>query len=145
MIAVGMMEMPGDQVVDVVAVGDCLVAAARAMDVSRLVLAAVVPWGTSIGVALADWNRMLCYRSVAFLVAQMAVVQVIDVPVVLDLDMPAMGTVLVIVCLLGHDVSFRSREVPDNRGNSMAVVDSGNAPPIRVNDELPVAEPNFLA
>ena len=145
MIAVGMMEMSSDQVIGVITVGNCLMAAARTMDMSRLVLAAVVSWSTSVGIAFADRNRVLCHGGVGFLVAQVTVVQVIDVPVVLDLDMPAVGTVLVIVCLLGHDVSFRSREVPDNRGNSMAAAGSGNASPIRVNSELAVAEPNLLA
>ncbi len=107
MIAMGMMEMPSDQVIGVITVGNCLMAAARTMDMSRLVLAAVVSWSTSVGIAFADRNRVLCHGSVGFLVAQVTVVQVIDVPVVLDLDMPAMGTVLVIVfCLLRHDLSF---------------------------------------
>ena len=68
MIAVGMMEMPGDQVVDVVAVGNCLVAAAGAVNMSRFVATAVVPRSASSGIVLTDLNRMLCHVTV-FLMA----------------------------------------------------------------------------
>jgi hypothetical protein len=96
MIAVRMVEVPADQIVRVVAVGNRLVAAARPVDVSRLVAAALVAGCANIGIVLADCNRML-RRATIFLVAQAAVVQIVDVPVMLDLDVPAIGTVLVVV------------------------------------------------
>lgn len=111
MIAVRMMQMSSHQVIDVIAVGNRLMAAAWAMNMPRLVAAAVVRGRAGRGIALADCNRMLC-RTAVFLMAQAPVVQIINVSVVLNLDMPASGTVLVIVfcrrslCLSGHDVSF---------------------------------------
>ena len=112
MIAVGMMQMPSDQVVDVVAVGNRLVAAAGAVNMSRFVAAAVVPRSAGSGIGFADGDRMLGHAAI-FLMAKGAIVQVVDVPIVFDLDVPALGTVLVTVfcrcSLLGHDVSFPVR------------------------------------
>ena len=102
MLAMGMVEMPRDQVIGVIAVRNCFVAAARAMDVSRLVVAAVMSWSAGIGILFTYRNRMLYHRSPFVLVTQVPVMQVIDVPVVFDLDMPTIGTVLVIVLGSGH-------------------------------------------
>ena len=52
-IAVGMMEMSGDQVVDVIAVGNRLVAAVRPVNVSRFVAVALVTGRTSVRIVLA--------------------------------------------------------------------------------------------
>ena len=68
MIAVGMMQMPIDQVVDVIAVGNRLVAAAGAVNMSRFVATAVVPRSAGSRIVLADLNRMLCHATI-FLMA----------------------------------------------------------------------------
>ncbi len=68
MIAMGMMQMPSDQVVDMIAVGNRLVAAAGAMNMSRFVAIAVVPRSASRGIGFADLNRTLCHATV-FLMA----------------------------------------------------------------------------
>ena len=68
MIAVGVMQMPGDQVVDVIAVGNRLVAAAGAVNVSRFVAAAVVPGSASSGIVFGDCDGMLCHATI-FLMA----------------------------------------------------------------------------
>jgi len=99
-----------DQVIGVIAVRNCFVAAGGAVDVRGFVLAAVVPWRTDIGILLADRNRMFSDRTALFLVAQVSFVEIIDMPFVFDLQMPAIGTVLVnVLCrcsLLSHDFSF---------------------------------------
>ncbi len=59
MIAVGMMEVPGNQIVDVAAVGNRLVAAVRPVNVPGLVAAARVAGGANVGIVLADHDRML--------------------------------------------------------------------------------------
>ncbi len=81
----GMVEVSIDQVINMIAVWNRFVAAARTVDVCRFVLAAIVSWRTGIGIALADGNRMFHHRSASFLVAQVSFVQVIDMPVVFDL------------------------------------------------------------
>jgi hypothetical protein len=68
MIAVGMMEVPGNQIVDVAAVGNRLVAAVRPVNVSRFVAAAGVARGANVGIVLADRDRML-RRVAVFLMA----------------------------------------------------------------------------
>ena len=69
MIAVGMMQMPIDQVVDVIAVGNRLVAAAGAVNMSRFVATAVVPRSTGSGIGFADGDRMLGHAAI-FLMAK---------------------------------------------------------------------------
>jgi len=54
MIAVGVMQMPSDQVVEVIAVGNRLVTAAGTVNVSRVVATAIVLRSTCIGIVLAD-------------------------------------------------------------------------------------------
>ncbi len=104
-IAVGVVEMAVDEVADVVAVGDGLVAAVRAMGVVRVVALAVVIGGAVIGVFVGDLQAVLVV--VAFVgMVEVAVVKVIDVAVVLDGRVTAVGAVLMIVILVfvaGHD------------------------------------------
>jgi hypothetical protein len=69
MIAMGMMEMARDQVVEVIAVGNRLVTAAGAVNVARFVAAAVVSRSASVGIATTHRNRMLGHRGARFLVA----------------------------------------------------------------------------
>ena len=62
MVAVRMMEMSGDQVVDVIAVRNRFVAAVGAVNMSRFMATAVVARGTSSGIVLADWNECFVAR-----------------------------------------------------------------------------------
>jgi hypothetical protein len=87
-----------------ISVGNRFVATARAVDVCRFVLATVMSGSTDIGIALADRNRMFSHRTAFLLVAQVSFLEVIDMPFVFDLQMPAIGTVLV-----SHDASFSIR------------------------------------
>jgi hypothetical protein len=68
MIAVGMMKVSGDQVVDVIAVGNRLVAAGGAMNMSGFMATAVVARGAGSRIVLTDGNRMLG-RTTVFLMA----------------------------------------------------------------------------
>jgi hypothetical protein len=103
-IAVRMVQVPIDQVVGVVAVGNGRVAAVRAVLVGFLVTAAVVAWRASGRVRRADRQGMLLDLA-GVRVMQMAIVQVIDVAVVQNPGVAAARTVLVRVALvLGRHV-----------------------------------------
>lgn len=95
MAIMGMVEMPINQVIDMIAVRNCLVAAGRTMDMCRFVVATIVSRRAGIRIALADGNRMFSHHSAFLLVAQVPFVQVIDMSIVFDLQMPAIGAVLV--------------------------------------------------
>ena len=95
---VRMVEMPSDQVVNMVPMRNCLVAAPWAMSVFRLMLAAVMTWSAGRGILLADRNHVLCHSTAILLMAQLPFVEIIDVPLVLNLDVPAVRTVNVIAC-----------------------------------------------
>ena len=59
MIAMGMVQMPVNQVVDMIAVGHGFMAAAWAMDVRLVVTAAIVIWRARGRIALVDVNLVL--------------------------------------------------------------------------------------
>ncbi len=80
---VGVVQVAEHQVVGVVAVGDRVVAAARAVDVVGLVGAARVVGRTGRGVRRADRERVVV-DVVAVCAVEVAVVEVVDVAVVLD-------------------------------------------------------------
>jgi hypothetical protein len=84
-----MMKMPSDQVVHVIAMRNCLVTTAWTMNMSRLMLAAVMTRSAGSRILLADRNDMLCHSAALLLMAQFSHVEIIDVPLVLNLDVPA--------------------------------------------------------
>jgi hypothetical protein len=98
-VAVRVVQVPVHQVVDVVAVGGCCVAAAGAMLVGFLVTAAVMAWSASGRVRRVDCQGMFLDLA-AVLVVQVAVVQVIDVAIMQDGGVPAVRAVLVGVALV---------------------------------------------
>jgi hypothetical protein len=93
-IAVGMVQVALDQVIEVIAVRHRLVAAPRTVSVAGLV-ALVVAGCAALGVLRADLQRVFLHQRGADRMVQVAVVQVIDVPLVLDGDVAAAGAVLV--------------------------------------------------
>ena len=106
MITVRVVQVAIDEVVDVIAVRHCLVAATRTMHVICLVTAAVVRPPT-LRIRFADRDSMLV---VVILVGamQVAVVQVADVIAVLNGGVTATGSVLVVVVsvlLAAHESS----------------------------------------
>ena len=64
-----MMEMPSDQVINVIAMRDCLVATTWTVDVFSVVLATGMFWGTGGWILLADRNHVFCYLAAHFLMA----------------------------------------------------------------------------
>ena len=87
------------QVVDMVAVRDGLVTAARAVHVVRVVALAGVPGRAARGVLVAHIDRVLVDVTVV-VVVQVTVVEVVHVVSVLHGDMPAAGVMLVVVVLV---------------------------------------------
>jgi hypothetical protein len=93
-IAVRVMQVAVDEVVDVVAVRHGLVAAAGAMHVARRVPGTAMVGRAPIRVARRDLDHVLI-DMILVRVVQVAIVQVVDVPVMADRRVPAVGSVLV--------------------------------------------------
>lgn len=93
---VRMMQVPVDQVVDVIAVRDRLVATRHAVLVAAVVPGTGMVRGAIRRVRIADGNDVLV-DVIVVRVMQMAVVQVIDVIVVPHGDVPAVGAVDMVV------------------------------------------------
>lgn len=100
MVAVGMVKHAVDQVVDVVAVGYRLMATTRAMLVLRVMRRRLGQVIAPIWVRITDGYDMLLHL-VTFLMAEMAIVQEIDVAIVFNCRMTATRTVRMSV--LRHD------------------------------------------
>ena len=90
------MEVAVDNIVDVIAVGYRLVSAVRPVDMFGIVVITGVIRGATVRVFVAHRNGVLLNPFVG-LMMEVAVVEIIDVPVVFDGGMSAVGTVLVIV------------------------------------------------
>lgn len=106
MAGVGMMEMAVDQIVDVVIVGDGGVTAVGAVDVGRVVAGALVVRGASGRIGGGDGNDMLVDMTFVQ-VMQVAVVEVIDMIVMLYGGMTAAGGVYMVV--IGVSVTSRHK------------------------------------
>jgi hypothetical protein len=103
-----------DEVIDVVAVRHRFVPAAGAVNVSRLVPAAGVAGGAGLGIGRGDGQHMLLDHSARGGVVEVAVVQVIDMAVVLNGRVPAAGAVNVVVIGVGvHG------DAPKNKGGTV--------------------------
>jgi hypothetical protein len=105
MVAVGMVQVAVHQVVHVVAVGNLLVAAVRAVAMILLMHAAGVVGRAGSGVRRRDLQNVVI-NVVAMNVVQVAVVQVIRMALVPDGDMAAIRTVLVGMSLMHPAVLF---------------------------------------
>jgi len=92
-VSMRMMEAAVDEVVDVVAMGNCFVPAARAMNMTGLVALVAVFWRAVIRVGRADFDRMLVDMILVGMM-QMAVMQVIHVIPVAYCGVAAAGPVL---------------------------------------------------
>jgi hypothetical protein len=111
--SVGVVQMTGDQVIDVVTVRDRLVSAALAVDVIGGVIAALMIRRAAVGMRGVDGHHVLVDVPVVGVV-QMTVVNVVRVVPVHDGDVPATGTVLVrmifVNCMLAHVVEANQQE-----------------------------------
>ena len=95
-VAVHMMQMPADEVVHMITVWHSLVPTARPMHVPCIVPAALVRGRASGWVRLIDRYAVLVYMALMGMM-QMAVVEIIHVPIMHDCGVAAVGAVLVIV------------------------------------------------
>jgi len=109
---VGVVEVPRDQVVRVVAVRHRLVTAPGAVGVRGTVGGAVVPVGAGRRVGIAHLEGVLI-DVVVMGVMEVAVMEVVDVPVMRDNGVPAVGAVDMVVSgvrgvlVRGHAPSLR--------------------------------------
>lgn len=102
MVAVRVVQVAVDQVVDVVTVRDGFVAATGAMDVAGLVAAAFVLGRAAVGVGGRDRDHVLV-DVVAMRMVQVAVVQVVDMTVMPDGRVAAAGAMgVVMVGVMGQ-------------------------------------------
>ena len=99
--AVRMVQVALDEVVHVGAVRHGFVAAARAMPVVVRVELAVALWSACVGILRAHVDRMLVVMALVGVV-QMAVVQIVDVTVVLDGGVSAAGAVDMLMGLMDY-------------------------------------------
>ena len=93
MVTVVMMEPTVDEVVNVVAVRNCLMPAARPMDMARLVTFVPILRRAPGRIFGGHFNNMLL-DIVPFLMVQMSVMQVVDMVAVLHRDMTAICIVM---------------------------------------------------
>ena len=102
MVAVRVVQVAIDQVVDVVTVWDGFVAATGAMDVAGFVAAASVLGRAAVGVGGRDGDHVLV-DVVAVRVVQVTVVQVVDVAIMADGRVAAAGAMgVVMVGVMGQ-------------------------------------------
>lgn len=84
-----MMQMPVDEVVNMVPVGHSLMPTARTVHVIGRMAGAAMSTGTRLGIARRYSDRVFFYLPFRVLVMEMAVVQIIDMVPVLDCRMAA--------------------------------------------------------
>lgn len=96
MTGVDMMQMTVDQVIQVIAVGHRFVAAGGAVDMTMLVLAALVIGCALVLVALVDTETVLVHMTFMHVV-KVAVMKIIDMVAMLDCGMPASIAMLVLM------------------------------------------------
>ena len=102
-VAVGVVEMAIDQIVDMVAVGHSFVPAARAMLVRAVVATAAVVWGAGCRIVCIDTQCMFVGVPVVR-VMQMTVVQIVDMAIVFHRGMATIGAMGMVV--VGVGVAF---------------------------------------
>ncbi|MCI0915157.1 hypothetical protein [Pseudomonas putida] len=95
-IAVRVVEVAIDQVIDMITMGDRLMPAARAVGMVGSMAATLVAGGATVGI-LAVGFQCVFIDMVAMYVMQVPVVQVIDMPIVLDCSVAAAGFVLMVM------------------------------------------------
>jgi hypothetical protein len=105
-ISVGVVEMAVDQIVHMVPVGDRLVPTARPVDMVSVVASAPGRRGARARVILRDRDAVLVHM-ISVGVVEMAVVEIVDVPVMEDRLVAAAGPVDVIMRRMGLTVAHR--------------------------------------
>jgi hypothetical protein len=95
-VAVRMMEVAADAVVQVVAVGNCLVTAAGAVDVAGFMTAAAMIRGAAIGIVAGDVDHVLV-DMIFVRVVEVTIMQIVDMAAMPHGGVPATRTVSVSV------------------------------------------------
>jgi len=111
--AVGSVEVPRDKVVGVISMGDHFMAATCSMLVRCIVRSTTMRRGAHVGICARDVERVLVDVAIVS-VMHMPVVQVVDMPGVLNLRVSTVSAVRVIVLLMNrmcHDFSVASTQV----------------------------------
>ncbi len=103
---VRVVQVPGDEVIDVISVRDALVPTRGPMRVARRMDAAGVR-GRAIGAVRRVHRKHVLVHVIAVRVVQVPVVQVIGVPLVSDRRVPAALAVLVVVAVVRQVVVHR--------------------------------------
>lgn len=99
-IAVRMMQVTFHQIIHMVPVRHCFVSAIGAMHMPGLVTVTVMAGSTCIGIGFRHSDGMLVIMAFVRMV-QMAVVQVVGVPIMLYGGVAASGAMLVVVVIVG--------------------------------------------
>lgn len=123
MSAVGMVQMAIYQVVDMISMGDGLMAAGRAMSVCLLMSGAIVAWSASFGIRRIYLDTVVLYR-IAVLMMQMTIVKVVRVTIVLHRYMAAVRAMLVGMTTGMVLVSFRHRQILSSMRPASARIDA---------------------
>lgn len=95
-IAMGVVQVAIDQVIDMVAMGNRLMAATRTVDMVGSMAATLVAGGAAVGV-LAVGFQCVFIDMIAMHVMQVPIMQVIDMPTVFDCRVTAAGLVLMVM------------------------------------------------
>lgn len=104
MIAMGMMEMTINQVINVIAVRDGFVTATGAMDVARFMAIAMVLRRATVGVCVRYGDYMFIH--VVFMwMMKMTIVQIVDMPFVTDGGMAAVGSMNMVMIGVVREVA----------------------------------------
>jgi hypothetical protein len=111
MISMGMVQVPVDKIVDMVAMWHRLVTAPRAMNVARRMSATVVAWRALVGVVRADFELVLVYV-IAMRMVQVPIVKIIDMIAMLDSGVAAVCAMLMIVMVVMRCIAGAHREIP---------------------------------
>ena len=97
-VAVRMVQVAVDEIVNVVPVRHCRVAAVQAVNMARSVVVAVVIANAAVGIGRRHFEDALV-DVIAVRVMQMAVMQIVDVAIVFDRQVAAARTMLMFVLL----------------------------------------------
>ncbi len=100
MIAMGMMQMSIDQIIDVITVRHSFVSAIGTMYVTCIMTTATVRWRASVGIGFGNVDFVFDDLTVLVNVVQVTVVQVVDVVAMLDSSVFTIGAVLMVVILV---------------------------------------------
>jgi hypothetical protein len=110
-IAVRMMKVAVDQIVDVIAMRHRFVSAARPVDMARIMGATVMVRCTSVRIFCADLKPVLVYM-IGMRMMQVPVMQVVDVIAMFDGRVPAVGAVLMVMVGMMGFVAGAHLEAP---------------------------------